>query len=76
VFYASKGDNCEAQLFNMAGCMNTTQSFVNTVVFMPEERPVGAYWNSMWVKCGVDAPEAGLIDPSMLGGLLVKPGGG
>ncbi|KAF2117092.1 hypothetical protein BDV96DRAFT_644525 [Lophiotrema nucula] len=76
VFFAGKDDHCEAQLFNMESCLNTTQSFVNTVVFMPEERTVGAYWRSMYVKCGVEAPVAGLLDPSVLGDLLVKPGGG
>ncbi|KAF2472401.1 uncharacterized protein BDR25DRAFT_324312 [Lindgomyces ingoldianus] len=75
VFFAGKDDNCEAELFNMPGCLNTTRSYVNTVVFMPEERVVGALWKSMWVRCGIDAPEAGLLDPSVLGDLLVKPGG-
>ncbi|KAF1359277.1 hypothetical protein EJ07DRAFT_121456 [Lizonia empirigonia] len=70
VFYSEKGDNCEAQLFNEAHCYNTTMSYVNTAVFMPEERPVGALWRSMFVKCGVDVPEAAMIDPSILGGAL------
>jgi hypothetical protein len=79
IFVSSKGDNCEAQLFNMPDCYNTTMSFVNTVVFMPEERPVGALWSSMWVKCGVEVPEAKMLDPSVLGDALKpkpKPGGG
>ncbi|CAN9137321.1 unnamed protein product [Alternaria alternata] len=77
VFYSNKGDNCEAQLFNMPDCYNTTRSYVNTVVFMPEERAVGALWSSMWVRCGVDVPEAKMLDPSILGGALKKkPGGG
>lgn len=74
IFYAGKGDNCEAQLFNSANCYNTSETYVNTVVFMPEERPVGALWSSMFVRCGVEVPEAKLIDPSILGGLLKKPG--
>lgn len=74
VFFAGKNDNCEAQLFNMADCYNTTRTYVNTVVFMPEERAVGALWSSMWVRCGVEVPEAKLIDPGILGGLLKKPG--
>lgn len=74
VFWAGKNDNCEAELFNMAGCFNTSSTYVNTVVFMPEERTVGAKWSSMFVKCGVDAPEAGPLDPALLGGLLKKPG--
>jgi len=70
VFYSEKDDNCEAQLFNEADCYNTTTSYVNTVVFMPEERPVGALWRSMFVKCGVDVPEAAMLDPAILGGAL------
>ncbi|KAH7127197.1 hypothetical protein B0J11DRAFT_527440 [Dendryphion nanum] len=76
VFYAGKDDNCEAQLFNTESCHNNTETFVNTVVFMPEERTVGAYWKSMWIRCGIDAPDAKLLDPSLLSGLLKKPPGG
>ena len=79
VFVSSKGDNCEAQLFNMPDCLNNTKTFVNTVVFMPEERPVGALWSSMYVKCGVEVPEAKMLDPGLLGDALKpkpKPGGG
>lgn len=79
VFVSSKGDNCEAHLFNMADCYNSTKTYVNTVVFMPEERPVGALWSSMWVRCGVEVPEAKMLDPSVLGDALKpkpKPGGG
>lgn len=77
VFYSAKGDNCEAQLFSMDGCYNTTETYINTVVFMPEERPIGAVWKSMYIRCGIDAPEPALIDPSILGGALKKkPGGG
>ncbi|KAF2030423.1 hypothetical protein EK21DRAFT_65465 [Setomelanomma holmii] len=78
LFVSNKGDNCEAQLFNMRDCYNTSRTLVNTVVFMPEERPVGALWSSMWVKCGVEVPEAHMLDPSILGGALKpkpKPGG-
>ena len=60
----------------MQNCFNTTSTYVNTVVFMPEERTVGAKWMSMYVKCGVDAPEVGPLDPALLSGLLKKPGGG
>lgn len=79
LFLSSKGDNCEAQLFNVPDCYNSTKTYVNTVVFMPEERPVGALWSSMYVKCGVEVPEAKMLDPSMLGNALKpkpKPGGG
>lgn len=70
VFYSEKGDNCEAQLFNEVDCYNTTTTYVNTVVFMPEERAVGALWRSMFVRCGVDVPEAKMLDPAILGGAL------
>ncbi|KAL5113399.1 hypothetical protein ACEQ8H_008722 [Pleosporales sp. CAS-2024a] len=79
IFVSSKGDNCEAQLFSVPDCLNTTSSYVNTVVFMPEERPAGALWRSMFVKCGVHVPDAKLLDPSLLGDMLKskpKPGGG
>lgn len=75
VFVSNKGDNCEAQLFNEDNCYNTTRTYINTVVFMPEERPVGALWRSMWVRCGIDVPEAKMLDPAILGGALKKPGG-
>lgn len=73
VFFASKGDNCEAQLFNVADCYNITRTYINTVVFMPEERAVGALWSSMYVRCGIEVPEAKMLDPSILGGALKKP---
>ncbi|EUC28665.1 hypothetical protein COCCADRAFT_8992 [Bipolaris zeicola 26-R-13] len=76
VFFSNKGDNCEAQLFNEGDCLNTTSTYINTVVFMPEERAVGALWKSMFVRCGVEVPEAKMLDPSILGGALKKPGGG
>ncbi|EUC42529.1 hypothetical protein COCMIDRAFT_39423 [Bipolaris oryzae ATCC 44560] len=76
VFFSNKGDNCEAQLFNEGDCLNTTSTYINTVVFMPEERPVGALWRSMFVRCGVEVPETKMLDPSILGGALKRPGGG
>lgn len=50
----------------MPDCLNTTRTYVNTVVFMPEERPVRALW-SILVQCGVEVPDASLIDPGILG---------
>lgn len=70
VFYSEKGDNCEAQLFNDVDCYNTTMTYVNTVVFMSEERAVGALWRSMFVRCGIDVSEAKMLDPAILGGTL------
>jgi hypothetical protein len=55
---------------------HSTETYVYTDVFMPEKRAVGALWRSLYVRCGVEAPEAGLIDPSVLGALLKKPYGG
>jgi hypothetical protein len=54
VFFAGKEAGCQADLFNEEGCVNHTTTYVNTVVFMPEERAVGAYWRSMWVRCGIE----------------------
>ncbi|KAF1832830.1 hypothetical protein BDW02DRAFT_408660 [Decorospora gaudefroyi] len=76
VFFSNPGDNCEAQLFSTSDCRNTSVAYVNTVVFMPEERAVGALWNSMWVRCGVDVPETKMLDPGILGGALKRPGKG
>ncbi|KAF2744804.1 hypothetical protein M011DRAFT_496064 [Sporormia fimetaria CBS 119925] len=70
VFLASKEAGCQVNLFDSDGCLNKTTTYLNTVVFMPEERPVGAYWKSMWIRCGVEASEAKILDPSLLEGLL------
>lgn len=40
---------------------------MNTVVFMPELRPVGALWRSMEVRCGIEVKEVAPIDPSVFG---------
>jgi hypothetical protein len=74
VFFAGKEAGCQADLFSSERCVNTTRTYVDTVVFMPEERSVGAYWRSMWVRCGVEAPEARLLDPAVLGELVKSPG--
>jgi hypothetical protein len=74
VFVAGKKDNCEAQLFNMPNCFNTTQSYINTVVFTPEEQAISSMWRSMFVRCGIDVPEVGQLDPGILGAALRKPG--
>ncbi|KAF2279715.1 uncharacterized protein EI97DRAFT_184761 [Westerdykella ornata] len=73
VFFAYKEAGCEADLFNADDCLKTTTTYVNTVVFMPEERSVGAYWKSMKIRCGVEAPEAKLLDPALLEGLVKNP---
>ncbi|KIW04350.1 uncharacterized protein PV09_04639 [Verruconis gallopava] len=73
IFYAGKEDNCEARLFNIEGCEDTTDTYVNTVVFMPEVRAVGSLWRSMFIRCGIDVPEVGQLDPSILGAALKLP---
>lgn len=52
---SSKG--CEAMLFAERGC----KMYVNTVVFRPagEAKPVGGWWRSLRVRCGVEVPEQG-----------------
>jgi hypothetical protein len=76
VFFAGKEDNCEAQLFNSPACYNTTQTYVNTVVFLPEKRAIGGMWRSMFVRCGIDVPVVGQLDAGILGGVYKKPGEG
>ncbi|KAK1767924.1 hypothetical protein QBC33DRAFT_62083 [Phialemonium atrogriseum] len=57
-FVANKGDGCEARLFAEPGCA----AYVNTAVFVPEERIVGGLWRSLSVECGIPTP-----DPASLG---------
>lgn len=57
-FMAGKNDGCEARLFAELACV----SYVNTAVFMSEERAVGGMWRSLSVECGIPAP-----DPASLG---------
>jgi hypothetical protein len=57
---ANKPDGCEAQLFVDVGCK--FQNYMNTAVFMDEDRTVGGVWRSMSIECGLPIP-----DPSTLG---------
>lgn len=75
LFISDRQDHCQADLFNSLGCLNTSQTYVNTVVFMPEIRPVGALWRSMRVRCGVQAPEGVLLDPGVLQNLGIEANG-
>lgn len=65
MFMANKEDGCEAKLFNDVGCPegNQTASYVNTVVFMPEQRAVGGMWKSISIRCGVEPPAEGAVGP-------------
>jgi len=57
-FVANKADGCEARLFAESGC----RMYMNTAVFIPEDRAVGGLWRSLSVQCGIPAP-----DPETLG---------
>ncbi|KAK5651374.1 hypothetical protein OQA88_12531 [Cercophora sp. LCS_1] len=66
VFSANKKDGCQARLFAEPGC----RMFVNTAVFLPEERAVGGLWRSMEVRCGVPEPDPESLGEPPLAGLL------
>ncbi|KAK4126995.1 hypothetical protein N657DRAFT_640887 [Parathielavia appendiculata] len=72
-FVASKEAGCQARLFSEPGC----QMYVNTAVFIPEERAVGGRWWSVGVRCGVPAPapESETLGLPPLAGLIRRPGG-
>ncbi|KAK3316621.1 hypothetical protein B0H66DRAFT_299806 [Apodospora peruviana] len=57
-FVANKEDGCEVRLFAEENC----RLFMNTAVFIPEERAVGGLWRSLSVRCGIPPP-----DPATLG---------
>lgn len=57
-FVANKEDGCEARLYAEPGCVG----YLNTAVFIAEDRAVGGVWRSMVVQCGIPAP-----DPATLG---------
>ncbi|CCC09740.1 hypothetical protein SMACR_03296 [Sordaria macrospora] len=59
IFQANKSAGCEARVFAEPNCIG----YLNTVVFIPEERAVGGVWKSVEVRCGVPAPS----DPETLG---------
>ncbi|KAK3682262.1 hypothetical protein B0T22DRAFT_279660 [Podospora appendiculata] len=57
-FVANKDDGCEARLFAEPNCV----LYMNTAVFIPENRAVGGAWRSVSVQCGITPP-----DPATLG---------
>lgn len=58
IFMANKIDGCQASVFAETNC----RTYMNTMAFMPEERPVGGNWRSVSVQCGLPEP-----DPATLG---------
>jgi hypothetical protein len=63
---ANKDDGCEARLFAEPACF----SYVNTVVFMPENRAVGGMWRSFSVECGIPAPDTASLGAPLLQGMM------
>ena len=67
-FVANKADGCEARLFAEPAC----RSYVNTVVFIPEDRAVGGSWRSISVQCGVPAPDPDSLGAPPLADMIMK----
>lgn len=65
-FVANKDDGCEARLFAESACT----SYVNTAVFMPENRAVGGMWKSFSVQCGIPAPDPATLGAPPLQGMM------
>lgn len=65
-FLASKDAGCEVRLFSERDC----KVYVNTAVFIPEDRAVGGVWRSLAVRCGVPAPDPEALGPPPLVGLM------
>lgn len=58
LFMANKIDGCQASVYAETNC----RVYMNTMAFMPEQRPVGGHWRSFAVQCGIPEP-----DPATLG---------
>ena len=67
-FVANKDDGCEARLFGEPNC----SVFVNTAVFVPEDRDVGGIWRSFSVECGIPTPDPDSLGAPPLQGLLAN----
>ncbi|KAK1782373.1 hypothetical protein QBC45DRAFT_439284 [Copromyces sp. CBS 386.78] len=65
-FQANKSDGCEAHLFAEPNCVG----YLNTVVFIPEERAVGGVWRSVEVRCGVAASDPDTLGAPPLAGVM------
>ncbi|KAL0941468.1 uncharacterized protein CTRU02_204231 [Colletotrichum truncatum] len=71
IFLANKADGCEAKLFRGQKCT----AFINVAVFQPELRPVGGFFTSMAIKCGVKPVEVPPLNLGGLGGKMQKSTG-
>ncbi|KAK6225609.1 hypothetical protein QIS74_01656 [Colletotrichum tabaci] len=69
LFAGNKADGCEARLFRGERCT----AFSNVAVFQDELRPVGGFFASMSIKCGIVPVEPKPLSLGGLGGKLQKP---
>ncbi|KAF4775904.1 hypothetical protein HER10_EVM0001789 [Colletotrichum scovillei] len=69
IFMGNKADGCEAKLFRGERC----SAFSNVAVFQDELRPVGGFFASMSIKCGVIPVEPKPLSLGGLGGKMQKP---
>ncbi|KAK1569612.1 uncharacterized protein LY79DRAFT_571573 [Colletotrichum navitas] len=71
IFAGNKADGCEAKLFRGSRCTE----FANLAVFQEELRPVGGFFASISIKCGIAPVEPKPLSLGNLGGKLQKPPG-
>ncbi|EFQ36310.1 hypothetical protein CGRA01v4_01551 [Colletotrichum graminicola] len=71
IFAGNKADGCEAKLFRGSRCTE----FANLAVFQEELRPVGGFFTSISIKCGIAPVEPKPLSLGNLGGKLQKPPG-
>ncbi|KAK1968934.1 hypothetical protein LY78DRAFT_556290, partial [Colletotrichum sublineola] len=69
IFAGNKADGCEAKLFRGERCT----AFANVAVFQEELKPVGGFFMSISIQCGVEPVEPKPFDLASLGGKLQKP---
>ncbi|KZL82551.1 sulfate permease ii [Colletotrichum incanum] len=69
IFMGNKADGCEAKLFRGERCT----AFSNVAVFQDELRPVGGFFTSMSIKCGIVPVEPKPLSLGGLGGKMQKP---
>ncbi|GKT44642.1 uncharacterized protein ColSpa_04823 [Colletotrichum spaethianum] len=69
IFMGNKADGCEAKLFRGERCT----AFSNVAVFQDELRPVGGFFASISIKCGIVPVEPKPLSLGGLGGKMQKP---